>query len=79
MYVYVHHIGVGYGQILATGLVSTYYASLMALTVRYFVASFSSTLPWSVCSDEWENCISSSEVSNNSTDTQRSSAELYFL
>jgi len=41
--------GVGYGQMLATWSVVTYYVSLMALTVFYFLASFHSSLPWASC------------------------------
>ncbi|XP_055372891.1 sodium-dependent nutrient amino acid transporter 1 [Condylostylus longicornis] len=53
--------GVGYGQVMGTTIVVTYYASLMALTVRYFVASFASVLPWSYCREEWNTeCINSS-------------------
>nr|XP_045610357.1 sodium-dependent nutrient amino acid transporter 1-like isoform X1 [Procambarus clarkii] len=43
--------GVGYGQAIATWAVVTYYVSLMGLTVYYFFASFTSELPWSVCSE----------------------------
>lgn len=51
--------GVGYGQAVATWAVVTYYVSLMALTVFYFFASFSSVLPWSVCPPDVQvNCIS---------------------
>ncbi|KAK4305035.1 hypothetical protein Pmani_023058 [Petrolisthes manimaculis] len=52
--------GVGYGQAFATWCVVTYYVSLMALTVYYFFASFSSVLPWSMCGD-WSSitCVDS--------------------
>ena len=77
--------GVGVGQIVAISFVATYYASLMALTLKYLFESFRSTLPWSYCKEEWINCIPSSPfgnynvhgtIKNNQT---RSSAELYFL
>lgn len=77
--------GIGYGQTMATGFATTYYASIMALTVRYFLASFKNPLPWSECSSEWkEPCVSSIERSNIyqggfSNQTAQSSAELYFL
>uniref|UniRef100_A0A182W2B8 Transporter n=1 Tax=Anopheles minimus TaxID=112268 RepID=A0A182W2B8_9DIPT len=52
--------GVGYGQILSTTIVTTYYASLMATTLRYLFDSFQSILPWAVCEDSWAgNCIPS--------------------
>lgn len=75
--------GIGVGQVISTCFVMTYYASLMALTIRYFLASFSDPLPWTVCREEWNvSCISSS-VRNSSDfvsgNNSKSSAELYFL
>lgn len=73
--------GVGYGQMLSTISVAIYYASLMALCVRYFMASFYSTLPWATCKAEWnETCISSSLKTSviYTNVTVHSSAELYF-
>ncbi|KAA0194672.1 nutrient amino acid transporter 1-like [Hyalella azteca] len=76
--------GVGYGQALATWSVVTYYVSLMALTVFYFFASFSSVLPWSECGEGWSTkyCVRSS--SNHSLLTfnvslAKSSSEEYFI
>uniref|UniRef100_A0A182JYU5 Transporter n=1 Tax=Anopheles christyi TaxID=43041 RepID=A0A182JYU5_9DIPT len=58
--------GVGYGQILSTTIVTTYYASLMATTLRYLFDSFQSILPWAVCEDSWAgSCIPSG--SHNTT------------
>lgn len=45
--------GVGYGQVFSTAIVATYYLSIMGMTVRYFVDSFRSPLPWSICQPEW--------------------------
>lgn len=86
--------GVGYGQLLATGIVTTYYATLMAVTLRYFIDSFSEVLPWSFCRLEWggETCIASSYsnleqssllIGNNTSSlranvTKTTSAEFYF-
>ncbi|XP_043066932.1 sodium-dependent nutrient amino acid transporter 1 [Drosophila bipectinata] len=76
--------GIGYGQVLATGIVTTYYATLMALTLRYFVDSFYPTLPWSYCRPEWgSDCLDSGpqqqEVSlANTTGVRTTSAEFYF-
>ncbi|EDW36740.1 GL18425 [Drosophila persimilis] len=51
--------GVGYAQLLALGVLATYYASVMALTLRYFFDSFSAVLPWSYCRPEWgDGCVS---------------------
>ncbi|CAO1427900.1 unnamed protein product [Diamesa serratosioi] len=72
--------GIGVGQVISTCFVTTYYASLMALTIRYFIASFSDPLPWSQCRDEWNtSCIDSSLRSSNFTGKIKSSAELYFV
>uniref|UniRef100_A0A182I5J3 Transporter n=1 Tax=Anopheles arabiensis TaxID=7173 RepID=A0A182I5J3_ANOAR len=80
--------GVGYGQVLSTTIVTTYYASLMATTLRYLFDSFQSILPWAVCEDSWAgSCIPSgsrnvtmaSELANGTVLSNRtSSAELYF-
>jgi len=75
--------GIGVGQVILIGIVGTYYSSLLALTLKYLVDSFSQVLPWSECSDEWTDatCIAASYVKtdnqtwNNAT---KSSAELYF-
>lgn len=84
--------GVGYGQVFATIAVSTYYLSIMALTVRYFVDSFKSPLPWSICRDEWgPECsglsmrsaiaqnMSTASMPNVFLSGNRSSAELYYM
>lgn len=72
--------GIGVGQVISTCFVTTYYASLMALTIRYFIASFSDPLPWSECRDEWNtSCIDSSLRSSNFSGKIKSSAELYFV
>ncbi|XP_055856670.1 sodium-dependent nutrient amino acid transporter 1 [Episyrphus balteatus] len=69
--------GVAAGQILATGASITYYSSIMALTFRFLIASFSSVLPWSYCREEWGNkCLNGSDTISNLT--RMSSAELYF-
>ncbi|XP_023160007.2 sodium-dependent nutrient amino acid transporter 1 [Drosophila hydei] len=76
--------GIGYGQVLATGIVTTYYATLMALTLRYFVESFYPTLPWSYCREEWgPSCLDSapqqeSVVGGNQSTVRTTSAEFYF-
>lgn len=75
----------GYGQVLATGIVSTYYATLMALTLRFFVDSFYPTLPWSYCREEWgDMCIDSKPKSDDlqvpaGSSVKTSSAEFYFM
>lgn len=79
------NIGIGFGQVFATGMLTSYYASLLALTLRYFLSSFQSVLPWSTCKAEWESdCIDSLQknyVNHTNRDAMThlsTSAELYF-
>lgn len=81
-------LGTGAGQVIASISVITYYCSLIALTMHYFFASFSSILPWSQCLPEWgADCVDSMQSINNTTlsningidTTKASSSELYFL
>uniref|UniRef100_A0A1I8MFW1 Transporter n=1 Tax=Musca domestica TaxID=7370 RepID=A0A1I8MFW1_MUSDO len=76
--------GVAAGQVLATTASITYYSSIMALTLRYLIASFSSVLPWSTCKPEWgPQCLEYTQQGENNTSNLNSSgtmspAELYF-
>lgn len=81
--------GIGVGQVFATFLVTGYYASLLALIIRYLISSMSAVLPWSYCAEEWRElgCIDSvikdrrsTTMINNTLDTlrQQTSAEMYF-
>ena len=73
--------GIGVGQVISTVFVSTYYSSIMAITLSYFFDSFHSILPWSTCKVEWTNCKPSGIDSINSSwdKDAKSSAELYFV
>lgn len=73
--------GVGVGQCICTIIVLSIYVSVMALTIRYFLASFNDPLPWSLCRDEWNTtCVdSSSRVGNFTGLRPKSSAELFFM
>lgn len=70
---------------MATGVVTTYYATLMALTLRYFVDSFFATLPWSFCREEWgDTCIDSKPKTDDFMQladhgVKTTSAEFYFM
>lgn len=74
--------GVGYGQVYSTALATTYYACIMALTIRYLVVSFSEVLPWTYCLLEWgSQCVATGAAAGNTSNTAVqgiSSAELYF-
>ncbi|EDS33814.1 amino acid transporter Ag_AAT8 [Culex quinquefasciatus] len=51
---------IGYGQVLSIAIVSTYYASLMATTLKYLFESFQKILPWATCDERWAGfCIPS--------------------
>lgn len=66
--------GVAAGQLLATGASITYYSSIMAITLRFLIASFSAELPWASCRASWGNdCLNGSTGSGN-----MSAAQLYF-
>lgn len=75
--------GVGFGQLFACICISTYYSSIMAITLRYFVYSFNSELPWGVCDPKWtEPCYPAKHGSHFDHEWEngtKSSTELYFL
>ena len=43
--------GVGYGQVMATTCVLTYYCTLIGLSLFYLASSLYPTLPWTDCDD----------------------------
>ena len=74
--------GVGFGQCLCTIIVLSIYVSVMALTIRFLIASFSFPLPWSVCNDAWNvtSCVDSGVKSGGGNlSGAKTSAELYFM
>ncbi|CAH0579267.1 unnamed protein product [Chrysodeixis includens] len=73
--------GTGYATALGCSYILSYYVSIVALCLYYFVMSFQSTLPWSVCRPEWTDCLPSdpSIAHGPITENASSSAELYFL
>lgn len=76
----------GYGQLIGTICVATYYCSLMAITLFYLINSFTKNLPWSECNPEWKNhdylgnltCIPSNSVYNSAQNNTMSSSEMWF-
>ncbi|XP_076240345.1 sodium-dependent nutrient amino acid transporter 1 [Calliopsis andreniformis] len=74
--------GVGWAQMFSMVSVSTYYCSLMSITLYYLIGSFQSQLPWSSCLEEWgDSCVDSGRsynVTQRKNTTMKSSAELYF-
>lgn len=47
--------GVGYTMIGVNMMVSTYYNVILALSILYLAASFTSHLPWSDCDNWWNH------------------------
>lgn len=70
--------GIGFGQLLATACIVSYYASLMALTLFFFIQSFKSVLPWTICQDDWPFCLPA-DGSDPDGGGNVSSSEYYFL
>ncbi|XP_039484148.1 sodium-dependent nutrient amino acid transporter 1 [Drosophila santomea] len=68
--------GVAVGQVLATAASITYYSSIMALTLRFLLASFGSQLPWSSCWESWGTDCHDGNAQNSSG--KMSPAQLYF-
>ncbi|XP_017106848.2 sodium-dependent nutrient amino acid transporter 1 isoform X2 [Drosophila bipectinata] len=69
--------GVAAGQVLATAASITYYSSIMALTLRFLLASFGAELPWSRCWESWgSDCYDGG--SNRTSVGKMSPAQLYF-
>ena len=44
--------GVGFGQVVGTSSVVSYYCSLIALSLHYLGSSFQTSLPWTYCHEE---------------------------
>ncbi|XP_064634434.1 sodium- and chloride-dependent glycine transporter 1-like isoform X2 [Lineus longissimus] len=45
--------GLGYGMVIISGIVALYYNMIIAWTLFYMFASFTSELPWETCKPEW--------------------------
>lgn len=61
-------LGVGIGHLGSISMVTTYYVTLIGLTLKYLFDSFRDPLPWSVCQDAWQQhaiCVDSSISSLN--------------
>ncbi|XP_041377521.1 sodium- and chloride-dependent glycine transporter 2-like isoform X2 [Gigantopelta aegis] len=49
--------GVGIAMAVISLDVAIFYNVIMAYTLYYFFASMQTTLPWTVCKEGWENCV----------------------
>ena len=52
-------LGIGWAMVIISALVAIYYNLIIAYTLYYLFASFTSELPWQRCRPEWEkyNCF----------------------
>lgn len=48
--------GVGFAQLFSTAYIAIFYNYLMAISIYYFFASFSSPLPWTDCHSNNVTC-----------------------
>ncbi|KAJ8957366.1 hypothetical protein NQ318_004845 [Aromia moschata] len=78
---------IGYGQLIGSTSVATYYCCLMAITLFYFINSFTNDFPWATCQDTWDDylksrglqCIDATNTSKDRPDSGLiSSSEMYF-
>lgn len=55
----VFYAGLGYASMVIVFFCNTYYIMVLAWGFYYLIKSFSSTLPWSTCENEWNtpNCL----------------------
>jgi solute carrier family 6 (neurotransmitter transporter, glycine) member 5/9 len=50
--------GIGWGQQIASAVITTYYSAIIAITLKFLIGSFSVELPWSVCNSNYsDKCI----------------------
>ncbi|XP_066249630.1 sodium-dependent nutrient amino acid transporter 1-like [Euwallacea similis] len=77
---------IGFGQLIGSTCVATYYCCLMAITLFYLINSFTGELPWTLCKTEWleyekeigKACVASANNTENNSNTTVSSSELWF-
>lgn len=69
----------GFAQLFSVSYVAIFYNYLMGISIFYFIASFSSELPWTKCDDAWTNetnwCADNPNATNFNNKTW---AELYY-
>ncbi|CAG9830612.1 unnamed protein product [Diabrotica balteata] len=77
--------GIGYGQVVGSFCVASYYCIIMAITLVYLFNSFTSNFPWATCQDSWQEyldsrnltCLDHANTSVKGVETI-SSSEMYF-
>ena len=65
-YVYLYE-GLGYGMVLISFIAGNYYNMVTAWILYYLFKSFSSSLPWSTCDNEWNTplCVEDTVMGTN--------------
>ena len=66
--------GIGYAVVLIAFYVDFYYNVVIAWALYFFFASFSTELPWTRCSNNW-NTVYCEEIKNNDSN----STDAFFL
>ncbi|XP_075911297.1 sodium- and chloride-dependent neutral and basic amino acid transporter B(0+)-like [Petromyzon marinus] len=74
--------GVGWTMVITSALVGIYYNCIIAYSLFYLFASFTSELPWAECQDWWEPTICNSTMvscnTSNSDNASQSPSEQYW-
>ncbi|OXA55700.1 Sodium-dependent nutrient amino acid transporter 1 [Folsomia candida] len=72
--------GIGYGAMVGTICVVSYYCSIMAQTIFYLASSFQNDLPWSVCNKNWGGvlCMNDGTLNSTANVNNRSIADLFY-
>lgn len=68
--------GVGYGSLIGSCYVNTYYVSLMGTVFYYLFESFKLTLPWTVCEPSWAGKEICDTTQNATSSTNNKSTTL---
>ena len=68
-WIYIFHAGIGWGSVITTMIVSTYYNVVLAWALYFLGMSFTSHLPWADCSNSWNTprCVARINFTENDT------------
>lgn len=64
-------LGIGYATTIIVGLLNIYYNVILTWAFYYLFSSFTDTLPWSHCKNEWNTpqCVNTVNEDTNVTDS----------
>jgi solute carrier family 6 amino acid transporter-like protein 5/7/9/14 len=71
-------LGLAFGQQIASATITSYYSSIISLTLFYLIQSFSRTLPWTQCPERYDSPCVPSNINQEFNNASRSSTEIYF-